>query len=66
MKLYRLCCGLCFCLLYLLVEPSFFHWDHGIKDTDTLDVARGDYLFGSSNVQIQHRNIKSQEKGFCG
>ena len=41
-------------------------WAHGIKVTDTLNVARDDYLFGSSNVWIQHRNIKNQDKGLCG
>ena len=39
------------------------HWDHRIKDTNTLDVVRDDYLFGSSNVQIQHSNINSQQRG---
>ena len=24
------------------------HWDHGIEDTDTLDIVRDDYSFGSS------------------
>ena len=30
------------------------HWANRIKDTDTLDVVRDDYLLSSSNVQIQH------------
>ena len=30
------------------------HWVHGIEDTNALDVVRYYYLFGSSNVRIQH------------
>ena len=33
---------------------SLMHWAHRIEDSDTLDIIRDDYLFGSSNVQIQH------------
>ena len=46
-----------------LWEPHLCTGPHRIKDTNTLDVIRDDYLFGSSNVQIQHRNINSQEEG---
>ena len=54
------------CFLFSFVEASFVHWAHGIKDTNTLDVGRDDYLLGSSNMQIQHRNIYSKERGLCG
>ena len=39
------------------------HWAHRIKDSDTLDVVRDDYLFGSSNVRIQHSNISTHKRG---
>ena len=39
------------------------HWAPRIKDTDTLDVVRDDYVSDSSNVQILHSNIISQERG---
>ena len=41
------------------------HWANRIYDIKTLDVVRDDYLFGSSNVQIQHRNINNQERELC-
>ena len=62
----------CFSLLY--AETLLIHWAHGIKDTNTLDVVRDDYLFGCSNVQIQQvisiarkeGSGKSWERGLCG
>ena len=63
-----------FCFSLLFVETSLMHWAHRIKDADTLDVVRDDYLFGSSDVQIQHSisiartecSGKRQERGLCG
>ena len=36
------------------METLLVHWAHRIEDTDALDVVKDYYLFGSSNVQIQH------------
>ena len=52
--------------LLFFVETSLVAWAQRIKDTNTLDVVRDDYLCGSSNVWIQHRNIDSQERGIYG
>ena len=56
-------CGFYFCFSFLFVETSLMYWAHGMKDTDTLDIFRDDYLFSSSNIWIQHSNINSQERG---
>ena len=42
-----------FLFLTFIPRNLLVYWAQGIKDTDTLDAGRGDYLFGSSNVQIQ-------------
>ena len=61
-----LCHGFYLGFLLSFAETSLVHGAHRIKDTEILDAVRDDYLFGSSNVQVQHRNISSQERGLCG
>ena len=47
-----------FCFSLSITETLLVHWARGIKDIDTLDVVRDDYLFGYCNVRIKHSNIK--------
>ena len=36
------------CFSFSFVETLLVHWAHGIEDSNTLDVVRDDYLFGSA------------------
>ena len=49
------------------------HRAHGIKDNNALDVVRYYYLFGSSNVRIQHNqqryllgSLREPQRGTVG
>ena len=55
------------------METSLMYWAHGIEDTKSLGAVWDNYLFGSSNVQIQHnqqrylhRFVREPEKGLYG
>ena len=61
----------CF-MLFHSQKPCSHALTHGIEDTDALDVVRYYYLFGSSNVRIQHNqwryllgSLREPQKDHC-